>query len=276
MRLFTARGIEIADHDVEELIKHESLFYSIGEDFNYSTRANALKFRKHLGKGGFGEVNMCYDELTGQDVAVKYLTYSKKPVSSQMIKKEVEALSGLKHKHIVKLVDAIAQSEKQMLIVVMEYLAGGELYEYWKRFENRQMPEREVAEIMLQMAQALDYCHAMKIIHRDMKFQNVILLSQVDELPTEETAPSKIHVKIADFGIFGSNRGTVAERHNAGSIKYMAPEVLLGDNASDPKIDIWSLGVMMHSMITGEYPFEGSSREKIREVVINKEITFAK
>lgn len=109
-----------------------------------------------------------------------------------------------------------------------------------------------------------------------MKFQNVILLAQVDELPTEETAPSKIHVKIADFGIFGSNRGTVAERHNAGSIKYMAPEVLQGDNASDPKIDIWSLGVMMHSMITGEYPFDGSSREKIREVVINKEISFAK
>ena len=52
----------------------------------------------------------------------------------------------------------------------MEYLAGGELYEYWKRFENRQMPEREVAEIMLQLAQALDYCHNSRIIHRDMKF----------------------------------------------------------------------------------------------------------
>lgn len=54
-----------------------------------------------------------------------------------MIKKEVEALSGLKHKHIVKLVDAIPKAQERQLIVIMEYLAGGELYEYWKRFERR-------------------------------------------------------------------------------------------------------------------------------------------
>ena len=109
-----------------------------------------------------------------------------------------------------------------------------------------------------------------------MKFQNVILLENIDELPTDETAPSKIHLKIADFGIFGSNRGTVAEKHNAGSIKYMAPEILQGNNASDPKIDIWSLGVMMYAMITGEYPFSGASREQIKETVINKEVSFAR
>lgn len=61
-----------------------------------------------------------------------------------------------------------------------------------------------------------------------MKFQNVILLETIDELPTNETAPSKIHVKIADFGIFGSNKGTVAEKHNAGSIRYMSPELVEG------------------------------------------------
>ena len=86
------------------------------------------------------------------------------------------------------------------------------------------MPEKEVAEIMLQLASALEYCHNLRIIHRDIKFQNVILLEKIDELPTEKTAPSKIHCKIADFGIFGSNRGTIGERHNAGSVKYMSPE----------------------------------------------------
>lgn len=70
-------------------------------------------------------------------------------------------------------------------------------------------------------------------------------------MPTAETAPSKVLVKIADFGIFGSNKGTVAERHNAGSIKYMSPELLQGDNASDPKIDIWALGILMYAMIIG-------------------------
>jgi serine/threonine protein kinase len=109
-----------------------------------------------------------------------------------------------------------------------------------------------------------------------MKFQNVILLKNVDELPTEHTAPSEVIVKIADFGIFGSNKGTVAERHNVGSIRFMAPEVLQGDNASDPKIDIWSLGVMMYAMITGKYPFEGETREQIKETIINKDVSFAR
>ena len=54
-----------------------------------------------------------------------------------MIKKEVEALSGLKHKNIVKLLDAVPKAQERQLIVIMEYLAGGELYEYWKRFERR-------------------------------------------------------------------------------------------------------------------------------------------
>ena len=79
-----------------------------------------------------------------------------------------------------------------------------------------------------------------------------------------------MHVKIADFGIFGSNRGTLAERHNAGSIKYMSPELLQGDNASDPKIDIWALGVLMYAMIVGQYPFDGVSRESIKEMVIGQ------
>lgn len=81
-------------------------------------------------------------------------------------------------------------------------------------------------------------------------------------------------VKIADFGIFGSNKGTQAERHNAGSIKYMAPELLLGDNASDPKIDIWSLGILMYAMIMGEYPFDGETRDKIKDSIKGKEVSF--
>ena len=99
--------MELTEDDVDGLFDQKTMFYSFNEDFDYSVRVNALKFKKHLGKGGFGEVNMCYDEFTGESVAVKTLNFSSKMLSNQMIKKEVEALSGLKHKHIVKLVDAL-------------------------------------------------------------------------------------------------------------------------------------------------------------------------
>lgn len=98
----------------------------------------------------------------------------------------------------------------------------------------------------------------------------------MEEVPTQETAPSKIHVKVADFGIFGSNRGLIAERHNAGSIKYMAPEILLGENQSDPKIDVWSLGVMLYAMILGKYPFDAATRDEIKEQITKKEVSFTK
>ena len=80
-------------------------------------------------------------------------------------------------------------------------------------------------------------------------------------------------IKVADFGIFGSNAGRVAESHNAGSLKYMAPEILLGQNASDPKLDVWSMGVMLYAMILGHYPFENKEdKEALRNMIINKEI----
>jgi len=99
---------------MDDLLQQKNVFYALNDDFDYSVRVNALKFKKHLGKGGFGEVNMCLDELSGELVAVKVLNFSStKMISNQMIKKEVEALSGLKHKHIVKLLDAVPKAQQK-------------------------------------------------------------------------------------------------------------------------------------------------------------------
>ena len=90
------------------------------------------------------------------------------------------------------------------------------------------------------------------------------MVEEIENLPDHESAPSKIKVKVADFGIFGSTRGQEAERHNCGSLKYMAPEILRGRNESDPKIDVWSLGVMLYGMIMGDYPFYDQDKDALR------------
>lgn len=87
----------------------------------------------------------------------------------------------------------------------------------------------------------------------------MILSERISELPTKN--PSGIQIKVCDFGIFGSNAGRVAESHNAGSLKYMAPEILLGRSGSDPKLDVWSMGVMLYAMIMGHYPFEVKNKD---------------
>jgi serine/threonine protein kinase len=74
-----------------------------------------------------------------------------------------------------------------------------------------------------------------------------------------------IDLKIVDFGIFGSDRGNNPEKSNVGSLKYMAPEVLLGHNASSPKIDVWSLGCILYALVLGQLPFRSSSKEDLRK-----------
>lgn len=220
-----------------------------------------------------------HDELNNGDVAVKLLNF-KNSQDSQMIKKEVIALSKLEHGSIVRLIDSFPHANQNQLVVVMEYLAGGELFEYWQRFPHKQMPEKEACEITLQLAQGLDYCHSKSIVHRDIKFQNILLQQPVDLLPTaSETQsqsasgqyqPSGIKIKIVDFGIFGANQGTWSEKSTAGSLKYMAPELLSGRTASTPKIDIWSMGCMLYAMLSGEYAFAGSEREELRKQILTK------
>lgn len=70
-------------------------------------------------------------------------------------------------------------------------------------------------------------------------------------------------MKIVDFGIFGSNRGSFGEKSKAGSLKFMAPELLIGHTESTPKLDIWSLGIILYAMVMGDLPFRNQDKEKL-------------
>jgi len=120
------------------------LFYSFGEDFEHQVRMEFIEKKQKLGEGGFGSVYLIYDQLLNQEAAMKILNFSTNANNSHMITKEIEALGQLRHRNIVKLHDYFPLPKKQQLIVIMEYLKGGELYDLWKAAPMRCFKERQV------------------------------------------------------------------------------------------------------------------------------------
>jgi len=185
-----------------------------------------IKVKRELGEGGFGTVYLAHDELFNQEVAIKVLNFAQNFKSAHMITKEIEALSQLRHKNIVKLFDYFPLPKKQQLIVVMQYLKGGELDEFWKSQPMRIFSEKHTYALFLQLLNAIDYCHNSKIIHRDLKFQNVMLNEPPICDRKGKVDMSKIELKVVDFGIFGSIAGIRMENINFGSLKFMSPELI--------------------------------------------------
>lgn len=83
-----------------------------------------------------------------------------------------------------------------------------------------------------------------------------------------------LDLKLVDFGIFGSTSGINPEKVNAGSLKYMSPELLLGHTQSSPAIDVWSMGIILFGLITGEVPFVAATREELKKFIIKQELKF--
>jgi len=100
------------------------------------------------------------------------------------------------------------------------------------------------------------------IVHRDLKLQNILLATAYQD-------DESILLKVVDFGIFGSVRGS-AEKVEAGSLRYMAPELLHGKFETTPKIDVWSMGVILHALLLGKLPFRQKDKEELQRSIKEK------
>ena len=255
-RLFDSNGGELSDDDMEYLNPEEPIFFSQGEDFSKTSSLALYEEIKKLGQGGFGTVYLFKHSIKKEDVAIKFIDFDSLNSTEDVnrVYSEMVVLRGLKHPNIVQLHDAFNTNDKVCL--VMEYCSGGELSQYLEA--KGKLEESEVYNIACQMIEAIRYCHNSKVVHRDLKLENILFSNETRSL-----------IKIVDFGISGifgpNNKG---ERSDAGSLLYLAPEVLSGeDNRANPALDVWSLGCILYNLLTASYPFDGQSREEIAKKI---------
>uniref|UniRef100_A0A671YL13 MAP/microtubule affinity-regulating kinase 3 n=1 Tax=Sparus aurata TaxID=8175 RepID=A0A671YL13_SPAAU len=207
---------------------------------------------KTIGKGNFAKVKLARHVLTGREVAVKIIDKTQlNPTSLQKLFREVRIMKLLNHPNIVKLFEVI-ETEKT-LYLVMEYASGGEVFDYL--VAHGRMKEKEARAKFRQIVSAVQYCHQRRIVHRDLKAENLLL-------------DADMNIKIADFGF--SNEFTVGSKLDTfcGSPPYAAPELFQGKKYDGPEVDVWSLGVILYTLVSGSLPFDGQNLKELRERVL--------
>ncbi|CAJ0943426.1 unnamed protein product [Ranitomeya imitator] len=258
-----------------------------------------------IGKGNFAKVKLGRHVLTGREVAIKIIDKTQlNPSSLQKLFREVRIMKGLNHPNIVKLFEVI-ETEKT-LYLIMEYASGGEVFDYLvshgrmkekearakfrqhrlsssKKGDSRKVtrtpaknakglntarsPARRRGKsqrlripnrylwVLEVIVSAVHYCHQKNIVHRDLKAENLLL-------------DSEANIKIADFGF--SNEFTPGGKLDTfcGSPPYAAPELFQGKRYNGPEVDVWSLGVILYTLVSGSLPFDGQNLKELRERVL--------
>ncbi|XP_034145863.1 MAP/microtubule affinity-regulating kinase 3 isoform X3 [Esox lucius] len=207
---------------------------------------------KTIGKGNFAKVKLARHILTGREVAIKIIDKTQlNPTSLQKLFREVRIMKILNHPNIVKLFEVI-ETEKT-LYLIMEYASGGEVFDYL--VAHGRMKEKEARAKFRQIVSAVQYCHQKHIVHRDLKAENLLL-------------DADMNIKIADFGF--SNEFTMGNKLDTfcGSPPYAAPELFQGKKYDGPEVDVWSLGVILYTLVSGSLPFDGQNLKELRERVL--------
>uniref|UniRef100_A0A2R9B243 non-specific serine/threonine protein kinase n=1 Tax=Pan paniscus TaxID=9597 RepID=A0A2R9B243_PANPA len=188
------------------------------------------RLQKTIGKGNFAKVKLARHVLTGREVAVKIIDKTQlNPTSLQKLFREVRIMKILNHPNI------------------------GEVFDYL--VAHGRMKEKEARAKFRQIVSAVQYCHQKYIVHRDLKAENLLL-------------DGDMNIKIADFGF--SNEFTVGNKLDTfcGSPPYAAPELFQGKKYDGPEVDVWSLGVILYTLVSGSLPFDGQNLKELRERVL--------
>ena len=212
------------------------------------TTLGRYEVEQELGRGAMGTVYLATDPMIGRKLAVKAVDFSaligdERETFRQRFFREAEAAGRLSHPHIVTVFDA--GEEQNTAYLAMDYVPGETLAHFAQ--PDRLLPLETVYRLVAQAAGALDYAHRQRVIHRDVKPGNMIYNQDEDR------------IKVTDFGIARVTDGTRTRTGTImGSPSYMSPEQLAGETV-DGRSDVFSLGVTLFQLLTGQLPFQGES-----------------
>lgn len=199
---------------------------------------------KELGHGSFATVCKAFNKSNRRMYAIKVFPKSNLSTATQTerFQREVNSTAYLRHENIVALHDFFWDDANFYL--VLDLCSGGELFDYIVKRDR--LSERDAALVFKQIAGVIAYCHSQGVAHRDLKPENIL----IDKWP---------RIKVSDFGLCGYLREDELMHTFCGSTLYCAPECLSQVDYDGRASDVWSLGVILYSMVTGDNPWKGAN-----------------
>jgi hypothetical protein len=222
---------------------------SSAKAFRFRTQKIFYRIVEKIGMGCFGQVYLATQVLTGTSVALKVI--SKNDIQSKncraKIEKEIEVLKMVNHnRFVIKLMEVF--EDEASVYFVFEYVKNGDLIQFFRK--NPLMEERDLKAFFYKILRGVEYLHANKVIHRDIKLDNILL----DE---------GLQPKLCDLGISSVMEEGKKIMDTGGTPAYLAPEVIKAEGDVCEKSDVWSLGVLLYLLNFGTVPFKSADMQNL-------------
>eukprot|EP01137_Pigoraptor_chileana_P023842 Opistho-2@90824 len=227
--------------------------------------AETYKIGKTIGEGAFSKVKVAVHRVTGEKVAVKIISKarlkSKKSgaVSGSYLShlsKDVRLLQLLEHPNIIRLYQVIETDEE--FYIFMQFAGGGEIIDYISK--KGRLSEKDARFFFRQIVSAMDHCHESRVVHRDLKLENILLSSDRNVL-------------VSDFGLGRTFTDDLCGTF-CGTPLYAAPELVSGIKYPGPPADAWAMGVVLYAMVVGNPPFQAEALKQLYEKIRGVQFVF--
>ncbi|CAD8195371.1 unnamed protein product [Paramecium pentaurelia] len=253
-RITNILAIYTEEKQEEQTIKPMKNNLDLNQLCNQDIQIGNFRLESILGQGSYATVRLCIEKNSKMKYAIKIYDKSKINDNQKMnnIKREISILKRINHSNIIKLIYAI--EDRKSINLVMEYISNQSLAVYVKSKSKRLLPTQEGLYIFQQLANAIKYLHSKNIAHRDIKMENILLLTDN-------------YVKLIDFGFSICIQDNQKVNVFCGTPSYMSPELVSKIPHNPICSDIWSLGILLYRMLLGEYPFKGQNDKELYKAI---------